>query len=105
MLNHFTSGNTNEITTTCIVKICDLKQWCSQYRVIVERLMGLKVVHPELQRDLGRTDPCERAGCSHFCLISRKQSASCTCNFGFQLQADRKTCQEQGKWFPDWQWC
>ena len=36
-------------------------------------------------------DPCDRAGCSHRC-IANGFIATCACNQGFALRADKKSC-------------
>lgn len=39
-------------------------------------------------------NPCESAGCGHYCDISDKREAICSCRIGFKLDRDRKSCLE-----------
>lgn len=57
--------------------------------------MGIKVLHP-LRQPTG-VNPCggNNGGCSHMCLISRKnnrRSFSCQCPNGMYIQSNKKTC-------------
>ncbi|XP_067839507.1 low-density lipoprotein receptor-related protein 2-like [Heptranchias perlo] len=51
---------------------------------------GLKIMHEILQPKV--LNPCEKMGCSHFCLLGPGLKGSCHCGLGMLLADDGVTC-------------
>ena len=56
---------------------------------------GLVVYHDSKQlRPLDYKNPCNRANCSHMCLLSMNSTYECKCPYFMKLDDDKKTCKE-----------
>ncbi|XP_072948364.1 vitellogenin receptor Yl [Epargyreus clarus] len=61
-------------------------------------VFDMHIYHPLLMRS--NSNPCEKAGCSHFCFVTSKTTFSCGCPDGMELKGN--ICQHQLDYRPQY---